>query len=75
MNNIFQLMQMMQGSSNPMQMMQQMAGQNPMFKMAMQMGGNNNPDQLKQIVNNIAKQKGIDSAQLQKMAEQFNIKL
>lgn len=75
MNNIMQMMQMLQGASNPSAMMQQMAGQNPMMKMAMEMANGKSPDQIKQVVQNIASQKGIDMGQLQQMAQQFNIKL
>ena len=75
MNNIMQLMNMMKGSSNPMAMMQQMAGQNPMMKMAMEMTNGKSEDQIKQVVQNLANQKGIDMNQLQQVASQFNIKL
>lgn len=58
--NIGQLFQMMQGSGNPMQMMQSMMGQNPNMKRAMEMANGKNPDQLKQVCQNLCKQQGID---------------
>lgn len=71
--NPMQLMQMMQnGKVNPQQMMG-MFGNNPMFQQAQKMlqGGGNPRD----IIKNVAQQKGLDMGQLQQMASQFGIKL
>lgn len=76
MNNMFnpmQLMQMLQGGKmNPQQMMG-MFGNNPMFQQAQKMmsGGGNPMD----IINNVAKEKGISQEQLKQMAQQMGIKL
>lgn len=59
MMNPMQLMGMVQGSQNPMQLMQQMFGGNPLFNQAMQMGQGKSPEQLQQIVRNIAHTIGV----------------
>lgn len=77
MNNPMQMMQMFQqmmsnGNMNPNQMMQ-MFGGNPMFQQAQKMlNSGGNPQE---IIMNVAKQKGIETSQLQQMAQQFGIKL
>ena len=60
------------GQMNPMQLMGMFNG-NPMFNQALNMiqNGGNPQD----IINNIAKQKGINPEQLKQMAQQFGIKL
>lgn len=74
-NNMMQMLMNLQGSNgqiNPQQIMN-MFGDNPMMKQAQQMiSSGGNP---KDIINNIAKQKGIDMQQLQQMANMFGIKL
>ena len=77
MNNINpmqMLMQMMQGGGkiNPNQIMG-MFGNNPQMQQAQNMINSGNDP--KTIINNIAKQKGIDENQLNQMASQFGIKL
>lgn len=60
------------GKANPQQMMSMLSG-NPMFTQAQNMI--NNGGDPKEIVKNIAKQKGIPLEQLQAMANQLGIKL
>lgn len=71
--NPMQLMQMLNSKSMSPNQIMGMFGNNPMMQQAQKMlqsGGNP-----KEIVENIAKQKGIDMNQLQQMANQFGIKL
>ena len=67
------LMQMIQGGKvNPRNLLS-MFGGNPMFQQAQKMlqsGGNP-----QEIIKNVAKQKGINTDQLQEMAKQFGVKL
>lgn len=63
MNNPIQLIQMMMNGGNPMQMMNQMMGQNPMMKRAMEMSQGKSPDQLKQVCQNLCKERGLDFEQ------------
>jgi hypothetical protein len=70
--NPMQLIQMISQSANPMQFMMGMFGQNPIFQQAMQMAQGKTTDQLKQTVQNVASQKGID---LDSVQRQFGIKL
>lgn len=75
MNNPMQLFQMFMGSPNPMGMMQQMFGGNPMFQQAMQMAQGKSPEQMQEVIQNVAKQKNIDTNQLKQMASQFRLKM
>ena len=71
--NPMQLLQMFKGGQiNPNQLIGMM-GNNPMFNQALKMiqNGGNPQD----IIKNVAKQQGISMDQLQKMANQFGIKL
>ena len=71
--NPMQLLQMFKGGQvNPAQLMGMM-GNNPMFNQALNMIQNGGNPQ--EIINNIAKQKGINPEQLKQMAQQFGIKL
>lgn len=75
MNNPMQvLMQIMQGGMkiNPQQIMS-MFGNRPEMQQAQQMLNSGNDP--RQIIKNIAKQKGIEPDQLKQMAQQFGIKL
>lgn len=74
MMNPMQLMGMVQGSQNPMQLMQQMFGGNPLFNRAMQMGQGKSPEQLQQIVRNIAHTKGMSDNDLNNFLSQFNLR-
>ena len=75
MMNIFQMMQMVQQAGNSMGLMQQFAGQNPLMSRAMQMGQGKSPEQIQNIVRNLAKQKGMNDEQLNQFLNQFGLKL
>lgn len=66
---------MLNGSQNPMGMMQQMFGNNPMMSRAMQMSQGKSPQELQQVVMNLAQQRGISQEQLQQMMNQFGLKM
>ena len=55
-----------------MQMLQQMAGQNPQAAQAMRLIQGKNPQQLRQIAENMAKERGVD---LDQMARQMGLTL
>lgn len=57
-----------------MGMMQQMLGNNPMFAQAMKMVQGRDPNEIMQVINNVAQQKGIPPEQIQQMMQQFGIK-
>ena len=73
--NPMQLMQMMQGSQNPMMFLQQQFGNDPMFGRAMQMAQGKNEDELKATIRNLARQKGMDDNALNQFLSQFGVKL
>ena len=72
---MMQMFNQIKGSNNPMGMMQQMFCNNPMFGRAMEMAQGKSPEQLKETVMNLAKQRGIDPQQAQQMLSQFGIKI
>lgn len=72
---IIQMLNQIRGSGNPMAMMQSMFGNNPAFSRAVEMTKGKNPQQIEQVVRNLAKEKGVDFSQLQQMASMFGIKL
>lgn len=55
-----------------MQMLQQMAGQNPQAAQAMRLIQGKNPQQLRQIAENMAKERGVD---LNQIARQMGVTL
>ena len=57
-----------------MGMMQQMLGNNPMCSQAMKMAQGRDPNEIMQVINNVAQQKGIPPEQIQQMMQQFGIK-
>lgn len=65
--NPLQLMEFLANMNNPMGMMQQMLGNNPMFKQAMQMLQGKSPDEIQNMLRNVAQQKGISETQLDSM--------
>lgn len=73
--NPMQIMAMLQNSGNPMMMLTQLAQQNPMMSRAMQMGQGKSPEQIQNIVRNLAKQKGMNDEQLNQFLNQFGLKL
>lgn len=72
MNPFMMAMQMAQAGKNPMGIFQQMAGANPQMAQALQIMNGKNPAQLRQVAENMAKERGID---LEKMAESMGLKL
>lgn len=74
MNNsfLFQAMNMMRGGMNPMNLVQQMIGQNPRMGQAMQMIRGKNQSQLRQIAENMARERGTT---LEDIARQNGIQL
>ena len=58
-----------------MGLMQQFAGQNLLMSRAMQMGQGKSPEQIQNIVRNLAKQKGMNDEQLNQFLNQFGLKL
>ena len=72
---IMQILNQIKNSQNPMAVMQSMFGNNPAFSRAVQMANGKNPNEIKQIVENLAKEKGMDISQIQQMASMFGIKM
>lgn len=72
MMNLMSLIQMGQRGQNPMGMLQQMAGSNPQINQAMQMLNGKNGQQLKQMAENLAKERGIP---LEQIAQNMGLKL
>lgn len=73
--NPMEMMAMLQNSGNPLAIMQGMAQQNPMFARAMAMGEGKSPVQMKEVVRNLARQRGMDDGQLGQFLGQFGIRL
>ena len=63
-NPMMTMLQMARNGGNPMQMLQQMAGQNPQAAQAMRLIQGKKPQQLRQIAENMAKQRGVDLDQI-----------
>lgn len=73
--NPMQMLQMLQSSNNPMALMQNMLGGNPLFQRAMQMGQGKSPEQLQQVVKNLAQQRGMNEQQLNQFLSQFGLRI
>lgn len=71
--NPMQLFSMVSQSNNPMGMMSQMMGNNPFFQQAMKMAEGKGPQEMKEIINNVAQQKGITPEQINNFASMFGI--
>ena len=69
-NPMMLLMQMVQRGQNPMQMLQQMAGNNPAAQQTLQMIQGKTPQQMRQVAENMAKERGIN---LRAMAQQMGL--
>lgn len=69
-NPIMQMMGMLQNSKNPMAVMKQLAGQNPQLKQVMEITQGKTPQQMQQMAENLAKQKGVN---LQEFMQQMGI--
>ena len=75
-NPMMLLMQMVQRGQNPMQMLQQMAGNNPAAQQTLQMIQGKTPQQMRQIAENMAKDRGIDlKAMAQKLRDAYEAKM
>ena len=60
-NPLMMLVQTMRGGGDPMQLLQKMAGQNPQVAQALKMIQGKNPQQLKTMAENMARQLGINN--------------
>lgn len=70
--NPMQLIQMLQGSGNPMQMLMGMAQNNPALGQALQMVNGKTPAEMERMAYDMAKQRGVD---LNQLARQMGIRL
>lgn len=71
-NPIMMLVQMAQRGGNPMQILQQMAGQNPAAAQTLRMLDGKSPQQMRQVAENMARERGID---LRAMAQQMGLQM
>ena len=69
-NPVMALLSAARNGGNPMQMMQQMAGNTPQMRQFMQMINGKSPQQLRQMAENVAKERGTS---LQAVAQQLGI--
>lgn len=74
-NNPMQMLAMLQNNPNPMAMIQQMAGNDPVMQRTMQMVQGKSPEQIQQIIRNIANTNGMSEQQLQQFVSQFGLRL
>ena len=70
--NPMQIIQMLQRGANPNQLMMQLAQSNPAVRQAMQMVNGKTPDQIRDMAQQMAKQRGID---LNQLTQQLGIRL
>ena len=73
--NLMQILQMLQGSTNPMSLLQQLTGNNPIVQRALQMAQGKEANQLQEIAKNLARQRGMNEQQLNQFLSQFGIKV
>lgn len=71
-NPFMMAMQMARNGKNPMQVFQSMAMQNPQMAQAMKMIQGKNPQQLRTVAENMAKERGIN---LEQMAQSMGLQL
>ena len=69
-NPIMQMMEMLQNSRNPLAVMQKLAGQNPKLQQVMGMTQGKTYQQMQQMAENLAREKGVN---LQKFMKQMGI--
>lgn len=69
---IMQIIKVYKGGGNPLALMAQMANTNPEMAQAMQMVDGKSPQQIKQMVQNMANEQGID---LKQLAQQYGLQL
>lgn len=67
-------MQMLGSNPNPPALMQQMFGNNPIFNRAMEMTRGKSPEQIQQLVRNVARSRGMDETQLNQFLNNFGLK-
>lgn len=72
---MFQMFAQLRNNPNPMQMAQSMFGNNPLFAQAQKMAYGQSPEQIKQIIMNVAKEKNIIPQELNQWASQFGLSL
>ena len=60
MNNIMELIGLIKGAGNPQQFLQQQAQSNPEIARALQMTQGKNGNQIMQIAENLARERGVD---------------
>lgn len=65
-NPLMGLVNLTRNGGNPMMLMQQMAGQNPQMQQAISMIQGKTPEQLKQMAENMAKERGMTVEQVAK---------
>lgn len=70
--NMMQILQMLQGGTNPMEMLQQMMGQDPRAGQAMKLLQGKSPQQMRTMAQNMAQQRGMS---LEQFAGQFGLHL
>lgn len=63
-NPVLALVQAMQKGQNPMALMQSMAQQNPQVAQALQMMQGKSPQQLREMAQNMAQERGVDLNQM-----------
>lgn len=72
--NPMQLLSLLQNNTNPMGLMNQMFGSNPIYQQVMQMTQGKNPNQIQQIIKNVAHERGMNDQQLNQFISQFGLK-
>lgn len=73
--NLMQVIQMLNQSNNPAGLIQGAFGNNPLMQRALKMGEGKSEEELKQIVINMAHNRGMDQNQLTSYLSQFGLKL
>ena len=72
MMNPMQLIQLIQGGGNPIQMLNQMSRTNPMVGQVLRMTNGRTPNEMRNMAQEIARQRGVD---LNQLAESMGLKL
>ena len=72
-NPMMRMFNMFSQAQNPMAMMNQMMGNNPFFQQAVRMAEGKTPVQMKEIISNVAQQRGISQEQLSGFAKMFGM--
>ena len=68
-NPIMQMVGMLQNSSNPMAVMQKLAGQNPKLQQVMGMTQGKTYQQMQQMAENLAKERGVNLQEFMKQID------